>query len=131
MPLIAGCLDSKRLGESLRLIPALDRQVLWYFGAFGAHLSLRQDSHEGFDQMVLCFADSLVQWDSQGGLQSGRLIQAWSPGELLGIFRVDTLFFEPDSDMNEKRLIKAREILMHSHLHEKAKDWGIRLLTRE
>ncbi len=122
--------DPVALGKSLKPIPAMERGELWYFGASGTHLSLRRLNDGQFDHLSLCFGDSLVQWDSEQGLQSGNLIQSESPGELRGIFRLDTLFFKRDSSMDKEKLERARQVLMHSHLPNEIKGWGVRQFSR-
>ncbi len=122
--------DPVSLGQSLKPIPSLDGHMLWYFGISGTHLSLRRLNDGQFDQVTLCFLDSLVQWDAERGLQSGRLVNPDWQSELRGIFRLDTLFFKPDSSMDKERLGIAKQVLLNSHLSEDVKGWGMRQFSR-
>jgi hypothetical protein len=123
-------LDPESLGKSLKPIPSLDRRVLWYFGASGTHLSFRRLSDGQFDQLTLCYLGNLVQWDVDGGVQSGRLVSSDLPSELRGIFRLDTLFFEPDSSMDKRKLEIAKKVILSAPIPDDIKGWGARQFSR-
>lgn len=124
------CFDPEILGKSLKPIPSPERNFLWYFGLSGTHLSLRRLNDGQFDLLSLCFHDAYVQWTAQSGVQSGTVVVADFPEETQGIFRVDTLFFKPDSSMDKKKLEIARKVISSSPLPEEVKGWGVRQFSK-
>ncbi len=122
--------DPEVLGRSLKPLPALNRSLLWYFGLSGTHLSFKRMNDGQLDQLTLRFLDSLVQWDTEQGIRSGRLVNSEWPSESQGIFRLDTLFFEPDSSMDRERLEVAKKVILSSRLPEDVKSWAARQFSK-
>ena len=122
--------DPVFLGGGLKPIPAPGRNTLWYFGPSGTQLGFRRHREGQFDQMSLYFLQSFVQWESGLGMISGKVLASDFRSEIQGVFRLDTLFLEPDSSIDHEKLEIAKKIILSSHLPEELKGWGVRHFSR-
>ena len=125
---IDAVMDPKRLGESLKPMPAGVTGMLWYHGAMGTDLFFTRSVDGQYSSFTLYVFRDFVQWDREKDLQTGSThgVSGANPSE--GALRHQTLELKPDDAADPKKLDIAKTLILSSKLPLELQKWCIRHL---
>jgi hypothetical protein len=123
-------IDPAFLGAELRPMPLTDSSAIWYHAPSGTDLVLWRGHDGQYHRMALCVLGSIVQWEVEAGLSTGRTDPARSQAaEERGLVQFETMVFEPDSAPDAAKLAVAKTLMVSSNLSEDLRKWCLRRLS--
>lgn len=119
-------LDPHSLASELKLLPSLEKDVLWFHGPSGTDLIFRR-LIDGQYQSIIVYAFNLfIQWDCDLGLSTGNTLISDQKVERSGVFQWENLFLNPDQSPDPYKLGIAKTIILGSNVPQDLKDWWVR-----
>jgi len=124
-------LDPMKLGAGLRPLPAsVEGGGVWYHGPSDTEFFIWRALDGQYKRFFLLVLGTFVRWDSPGTLITGRVDKHFSPGEVQGVFRLDTLSLVTDKIIDISKLELAKTLIMCSELPLDLQSWCTRCLAR-
>jgi hypothetical protein len=118
---IALFLNPETLGANFKLIPFMERNTLWYHGPSGTDLMITQTADGKNQRIILYVLGAFIQWDEKEGLTTGRTAPADVYSEIRGIHRLETLYLDPDLELDTEKLGIAKSVVLSSNLSAEIK----------
>jgi hypothetical protein len=120
-------LDPETLGQDLRPVPTGDASI-FYASTSGTEVLFNREADGRFTRMTVMILGTLVQWDENTGLRTGRLKNSYEESLVVGITRLDTMLFQEDRAIDAQKLNLAKRLISSSNLSEDLKKFCARRL---